>query len=46
MAIGSLVRRIPGIELAGDPVMNGRINLRGVERLPLGSPPSAVTANV
>jgi hypothetical protein len=29
------VRRFQRLELAGDPVMNGRINLRGVERLPL-----------
>jgi cytochrome P450 len=35
VAIGTLVRRFPGLELAGDPVMNGRINLRGIERLPL-----------
>ena len=35
VAIGSLVRRFPRLELAGDPTMNGRINLRGVERMPL-----------
>jgi cytochrome P450 len=35
VAIGTLVRRFPQLELAGDPVMNGRINLRGIERLPL-----------
>ena len=34
-AIGSLVRRFPDLDLAGDPVWNGRINLRGPERLPL-----------
>ena len=35
VAIGSLVRRFPRLELAGDPTMNGRINLRGVERMAL-----------
>ena len=35
VAIGTLVRRFPRLELAGDPEWNGRINLRGVERLPL-----------
>ena len=35
VAIGKLVRRFPRLELAGDPVLNGRINLRGLERLPL-----------
>jgi len=35
VAIGTLVRRFPRVALAGDPVMNGRINLRGVERVPL-----------
>jgi cytochrome P450 len=35
VAIGTLVRRFPRLDLAGDPVWNGRINLRGVERLPL-----------
>ena len=35
VAIGSLVSRFPAIELAGEPVWNGRINLRGVDRLPL-----------
>lgn len=35
VAIGTLARRFPRLELAGDPTMNGRINLRGVERMPL-----------
>ncbi len=35
VAIGSLVRRFPGLALAGEPVWNGRINLRGLDRLPL-----------
>ena len=35
IALGTLVRRFPGIELAGDPEWNGRINLRGMDRLPL-----------
>jgi cytochrome P450 len=35
IAIATLVRRFPRLELAGEPTMNGRINLRGVERLPL-----------
>ena len=41
VAIGTLARRFPGLELAADPTMNGRINLRGIERMPLTiSPPS------
>lgn len=35
VAIGSLVRRFPGLDLAGEPVWNGRLNLRGLDRLPL-----------
>ena len=35
VAIGTLVRRFPTLDLAGDPVWNGRINLRGLDRLPL-----------
>jgi len=35
VAIGSLTRRFPKVEQAGDPEWNGRINLRGLERLPL-----------
>ncbi|MEJ7584640.1 MAG: cytochrome P450 [Acidimicrobiales bacterium] len=35
IALGTLIRRFPGIELAGEPEWNGRINLRGLDRLPL-----------
>jgi len=35
VAIGSLVRRFPTIEPTAEPVWNGRINLRGLEALPL-----------
>jgi len=36
VAIGTLVRRFPNIELATDePEWNGRIVLRGLSRLPL-----------
>jgi cytochrome P450 len=35
VAIGRLVRRFPRLELAGEPTWNGRINLRGLDRLPL-----------
>ena len=35
VAIGSLVRRFPRLEQAGEPVWNGRINLRGLDLLPL-----------
>jgi cytochrome P450 len=35
VAIGSLVARFPAIAQAGEPVYNGRINLRGIERLDL-----------
>lgn len=34
-AIGSLVQRFPSMVLAGDPEWNGRINLRGMDRLPV-----------
>ena len=34
-AIGSLVQRFPALELAGEPEWNGRINLRGLDRLPV-----------
>ena len=34
-AIGGLVRRFPNVEQAGDEVWNGRINLRGLDRLAL-----------
>ncbi len=33
VAIGSFVRRFPDARVVGDPVWNGRINLRGLERL-------------
>jgi cytochrome P450 len=33
IAIGGLVERFPRIEPAGEPVWNGRLNLRGVDRL-------------
>jgi len=35
VAIGSLVRRFATIEPTADPEWNGRLNLRGLERLPL-----------
>ena len=35
VAIGSLVERFSGVDLAGEPVYNGRINLRGLDSLPL-----------
>ncbi|HET6168500.1 MAG TPA: cytochrome P450 [Marmoricola sp.] len=35
IAIGALVARFPGLQLAGDVSWNGRINLRGVETLPV-----------
>jgi cytochrome P450 len=35
VAITTLVRRFPRLEQAGDPVWNGRINLRGLDRLAL-----------
>jgi cytochrome P450 len=34
-AVGRLARRFERIELAGEPVYNGRINLRGLASLPL-----------
>jgi len=36
VAIGSLVARFPALVAAGEPVYNGRINLRGLEHLDLG----------
>lgn len=33
VAIGSFVRRFPDAEIVGDPVWNGRINLRGLDEL-------------
>ena len=35
LAIGGLVRRFPNLELAGEPEWNGRLNLRGLARLPV-----------
>ncbi|HVW80960.1 MAG TPA: cytochrome P450 [Mycobacteriales bacterium] len=35
VAIAGLFRRFPGLQLAGEPVHNGRINLRGLSRLPV-----------
>jgi cytochrome P450 len=35
VAIGSLVNRFPGIDFAGEPAYNGRLNLRGLETLPV-----------
>jgi cytochrome P450 len=35
VAVSSLIRRFPDIELEGDPVWNGRINLRGLDVLPV-----------
>jgi cytochrome P450 len=35
VAIGALVRRFPGLALAGEPVRNGRVVLRGLESLPV-----------
>jgi cytochrome P450 len=37
VAIGTLIRRFPDLELAGDPVPNGRITLRGLDSLPLAN---------
>ena len=35
VAIGTLIRRFPGLELAGDPSWRDRLTIRGVDRLPL-----------
>ena len=35
LAISGLIRRFPALDLAGEPVYNGRINLRGLEQLPV-----------
>jgi cytochrome P450 len=35
VAIGALVSRFPSMALAGDPVANGRVVLRGLDRLPV-----------
>jgi cytochrome P450 len=39
VAIGSLVRRFSSIEPAAEPVWNGRLNLRGLDSLPLSVAP-------
>lgn len=36
VAIGSLVRRFPDVQLAGEPSWRDRLTIRGVDRLPLG----------
>ena len=38
VAIGTLVRRFPDLELAGEPERNGRVVLRGLESLPVEVP--------
>ena len=35
IAVSSLIRRFPDLELAGDPQWNGRINLRGLAAFPV-----------
>lgn len=35
ISIGRLVRRFPALRLTGEPTWNGRINLRGMTRLPV-----------
>jgi cytochrome P450 len=35
VAVSSLIRRFPGLDLAGDPQWNGRINLRGLSAFPV-----------
>ncbi len=37
VAMSSIIRRCPDLELAGDPVPNGRITLRGLDSLPVTS---------
>jgi len=36
IAITSVIRRFPGVELAGEPHWRDRLTIRGVDRLPLG----------
>jgi cytochrome P450 len=36
VAISSVIRRFPGVELAGEPHWRDRLTIRGVDRLPLG----------
>jgi len=33
--VSSLIRRFPDLELDGEPEWNGRINLRGLQQLPV-----------
>jgi cytochrome P450 len=35
VAVGSLINRFPALDLAGDLVWNGRLNLRGLDRIPI-----------
>jgi len=35
VAIGSLIERFPNVDLTDEPAWNGRLNLRGLERLPV-----------
>ena len=35
VAIGGFLRRFPGARVAGEPVWNGRMNLRGLDELPV-----------
>jgi cytochrome P450 len=37
LAVGGLIRRFAGLELAGEPEWNGRLNLRGLARLPVAA---------
>jgi cytochrome P450 len=39
VAIGSLVRRFPDLDLEGEPKRNGRVVLRGLEKLPVSVGP-------
>jgi cytochrome P450 len=36
IAITSVIRRFPAVELAGEPRWRDRLTIRGVDRLPLG----------
>ncbi len=40
VAIGTFVRRFPNARIDGEPAWNGRINLRGLERLPVSVTPA------
>jgi cytochrome P450 len=37
LAVGGLIRRFASLELAGEPEWNGRLNLRGLARLPVAA---------